>query len=151
MKYSVFGVRLAALLLILATLYGYQVTVADRAQEITRVKAEALQIRRQREDEERERLAILAQKYKNGTFEGEAEGFGGLIKVHVTITEGNISTVDVVEHSGEDEVYFGMAAAVIEEIIAVNDPQVDTVSSATFSSQGIIRAVADAVSKAVKA
>ncbi len=150
MKYSVFGMRLLSLLLILLTLYAYQVSAQSRSAETARVKAQALQLRRQREAEERERLAILAQKYKNGTFEGAAEGFGGPVRVRVVIQDGNISEIDVTEHSGEDEIYFGMASAVIEDIIAYNDPQVDVVSSATFSSQGIIHAVENAVSKAVK-
>ena len=86
-------------------------------------------------------------KLKDGQFTGIAQGFSGPITVRVTITNGLISGVEIISHS-DDAPYFAKAMAVISRILGKPGKTVDTVSTATYSSRGIINAVNNALSKA---
>ena len=85
--------------------------------------------------------------YKDGDYYGSAAGFGGTIKVKVTISGGRISGIDIVSHS-ETASYLSSAKGVINSIIGRQSTNVDTVSGATYSSAGIIKAVRAALEKA---
>ena len=86
-------------------------------------------------------------KLKDGQYTGIAQGFSGPITVKVTITNGLISGVEIISHS-DDAPYFAKAMAVISRILGKPGKTVDTVSTATYSSRGIIGAVNNALSKA---
>lgn len=86
--------------------------------------------------------------YSDGMYEGEAQGFGGPIKVSVTIENGEITSIDVLSHDDEDAAYYDSAVAVIDEMLDAQSTDVDVVSGATFSSNGIIGAVEEALGKA---
>lgn len=88
------------------------------------------------------------QGYTDGTYYGQAQGFGGTIQVKVVISEGSITDIAVVSASGETPSYLSSAKAVISRILAAQSPNVDTVSGATYSSNGIINAVKKALSQA---
>jgi NosR/NirI family transcriptional regulator, nitrous oxide reductase regulator len=97
-----------------------------------------------------EQVAETQSKYIDGTYEGQATGKNPGIKVNVTITGDMISDITIVS-SNDNGDYFDEAAAVIpESIIKAQSTNVETVSGATLSSNGIIKAVEDALSKAVK-
>ena len=147
MKHSVFLLRSFTLLVIIASVWCYQTAAVQRSEVTAQVRAEAFEIRKQREAE-----ASKAQpgKYKDGTYEGEAEGFGGPIRVRVTVSAGKIREIDVYDHAKEDDTYFGMALSVTEQMTEANDTKADIVSGATFSSNGIINAVTKALEKAVR-
>ena len=85
---------------------------------------------------------------KNGTFSGSARGYGGTISVKVTVYGGKIKGITIVSHSGETPAFFDKAKAVVAKILEAQSVDVDTVSGATYSSNGILNAVADALSKA---
>lgn len=87
--------------------------------------------------------------YKDGTYEGEAQGYGGLVKVSVVVSGGAITSVGVLDHSGEDDAYWSMAEALIPKIIEAQSTGVDTVTGATFSSNGILNGVDKALEGAV--
>ncbi len=87
--------------------------------------------------------------YVDGTYYGSATGFGGKIQVEVVIAEGKISSVQVVSAPGETSSYLNRAKAVLGQIVAANSPNVDTVSGATYSSNGILNAVKSALRQAV--
>ena len=89
--------------------------------------------------------------YKDGTYTGEAQGFGGTIQVQVTLSGDEITDIQVTSASGEDAAYLSQGEGVISSIISVQSTDVDTVSGATFSSTGIINAVVDALGKAENA
>ncbi|MCY6484750.1 flavocytochrome c [Clostridium aestuarii] len=82
----------------------------------------------------------------SGTFEGEAKGKNGVIKVEVTIENKEIKKIDVVENH-ESEFTKDTFTKVIDTIIAANSAEVDAISGATITSSAIISAVADAVKK----
>lgn len=86
--------------------------------------------------------------YKNGTYTGDGQGFGGNIQVQVTLENDTITDIQVVSAPGEDSAYLSQGQGVISTILAAQSTDVDTISGATFSSTGIINAVNDAFGKA---
>ena len=70
-----------------------------------------------------------------------------MIQVSVTIENGKIVDVSI-DSSRDDEPYFSDALTVIDDILASNSTQVDTVSGATYSSGGILDAVDAALEQA---
>ena len=86
--------------------------------------------------------------YKDGTYTGSAQGFGGTITVQVTLASDEITDIQVTSAPGEDSAYLSQGEGVISSIISAQSTDVDTVSGATFSSTGIINAVVDALGKA---
>ena len=86
--------------------------------------------------------------YKNGTYTGDGQGFGGNIQVQVTLENDTITDIQVVSAPGEDSAYLSQGQGVISTILAAQSTDVDTISGATFSSTGIINAVNDALGKA---
>ena len=92
--------------------------------------------------------SVPAGGYKDGTYQGSGTGFGGTITVQVTISGGKIAAIDILSASGETGSYFASAKGVISKVISGQTPNVDAVSGATYSSNGIIQAVQNALSKA---
>ena len=86
--------------------------------------------------------------YKDGTYQGSGTGFGGTITVQVTVSGGKIASIDILSASGETGSYFASAKGVISRMISGQTPNVDAVSGATYSSNGIIQAVQNALAKA---
>lgn len=86
--------------------------------------------------------------YKDGTYQGSGTGFGGTITVQVTVSGGKITAVDILSASGETGSYFASAQGVVSKILSSQSPNVDAVSGATYSSNGIIQAVQNALSQA---
>lgn len=155
MKYKNFLLRTVNLLLIAAVLFGYQKTaltraaaVAQRQQEIDEVNAyNATVLAAQAEAE----AASEAEGgYADGTYEGTALGFGDDITVQITIAGGQLTDITVLDASGEDKPYYNQAKAVLDEMLAAQSTEVDTVSGATLTAEGLINAVADALGKAAK-
>lgn len=86
--------------------------------------------------------------YKDGTYQGSGTGFGGTITVQVTVSGGKITAVDILSASGETGSYFASAQGVVSKVLSSQSPNVDAVSGATYSSNGIIHAVQNALSQA---
>ena len=86
--------------------------------------------------------------YKDGTYTGQAKGFGGQVIVDVAIAGSKIDSINIVSADKEDKAYFDMAKGVIEEMMENQSADVDAISGATFSSNGIINAVKQALEKA---
>lgn len=87
---------------------------------------------------------------KDGTFEGEAEGFRPGLKVSVEIKNNSITDIKIIEHNEENSnIYKRAMEELPQSIIGNQDLDVDTVSGCTMTSVGIINAVNDALSKAL--
>ena len=87
----------------------------------------------------------------DGTYQGSAAGYHGDTSVSVAVENGYITAVDVLS-TGDDAEFFSMAkASIIPAIIRAQSVGVDTVSGATFSSNGLIGAVKAALSGALSA
>ena len=92
---------------------------------------------------------VPAGGYADGTYTGSGTGFGGTITVQVTVTDHKIAAINIVDASSETASYFANAQGVISKILASQSPNVDAVSGATYSSNGIITAVQNALSQAI--
>ena len=77
-------------------------------------------------------------------FIGFGKGNNGDIKVKVTKDGDKITAIEVLDHL-ETPGIFEVGLGVVNAIIEANSPEVDTIASATLTSQGIIDAVKDAL------
>lgn len=91
---------------------------------------------------------VPASKYADGIYTGEGTGKKPGIKISVTIEGDKITDIAVVEYNDSDEHFNDVAAEIIPEMISAQSADVDVVSGATMSSEGIIQAVCDALAKA---
>ena len=83
-----------------------------------------------------------------GVYEAEAQGFGGPVKVVVTVTENAITDVTITGES-ETPALGGVAVATLGEVIKqARTPDVDGVSGATVTSTAIIAAATEALTAA---
>ena len=64
--------------------------------------------------------------YKNGTYTGDGQGFGGNIQVQVTLENDTITDIQVVSAPGEDSAYLSQGQGVISTILAAQSTDVDT-------------------------
>ena len=85
--------------------------------------------------------------YKDGTYTGEGDGFKGTVKVQVKIKNSKIKSVKIVSHE-DDAPYFNKAKKLTSTVVKKQTTDVDTVSGATYSSNGILSAIDNALSKA---
>lgn len=87
--------------------------------------------------------------YKDGTYTGSGQGFEGITKVSVTVSNGKIANIQTLSKEDTAEYYQKASNGIMSKIISTQSPNVDTVSGATYSSKGIINAVKNALSQAV--
>ena len=80
----------------------------------------------------------------DGVYKGSATGYRGAVTVAVTILDKKIVSIDILSAS-DDEAFFNRAKGVIDRIILSQSLDVDVVSGATYSSNGIIGAVKNAL------
>jgi uncharacterized protein with FMN-binding domain len=84
----------------------------------------------------------------DGTYTGKGMGYAGYITVEVKIKSQAIKSIKIIKVEADDPPYMEKAKRVIDYILKAQSLDVDTVSGATFSSNGIISAVEDALNKA---
>ena len=138
-----FWIRVVSLVAIVMLLLGYNsvLTAREKDDEIARLKAQVESSAGSTEES-------AESGYKDGTYEGEAEGFGGPISVSVTVEEGKLTELNILSAEKEDGAYLSMAKEIIPTIIEQQTWDVDTISGATFSSTGIKNATQQALEKA---
>lgn len=83
--------------------------------------------------------------FTDGVYEGVGEGFKGNIKVSVTVENGNIKTIDLLEIEDTPGIGDEGAKEVITKIIEKQSTEVEVKSGATVSSNGTMEAVAVAL------
>ena len=138
-----FWIRVVSLIAVVGILVGYNsvLDAREKNEEIAKLKAQVTETQSGESDDS---------NYKDGTYQGEAEGFGGTVAVEVTVEKGKITAVEIVSAQKEDGAYLSMAKDIIPKIIEAQSTDVDTISGATFSSTGIKNASQEALEKAVK-
>ena len=141
-----FWVRLVSMLAIVGVLLGYNSVLDVRAKEdeIARLSAQVAG------NGQSDSGNGGSTNYKDGTYTGEADGFGGTIQVEVKIEKSKIAEINVISAEKEDGAYLSMAKDIIPKIIVAQSADIDTISGATFSSTGIKNASEQALEKAVK-
>lgn len=145
-----FWIRMISAAAIVISLMGYNSVLEARAkeEEIAKLNAEL----------EGVRLAGIitsdtsenTMDYKDGVYTGEADGFGGIIAIEVTIEDKKIADIKITSAENEDGAYLTMAEDIIPSILEKQSAEVDTISGATFSSGGIKNAVKQALEKAAE-
>lgn len=80
-----------------------------------------------------------------GTYKGEADGLNGPIKVEVIVDANKILEVNVLEHDESPGISDNAIKNIPESIVEYQSLNVDTISGATYSSQGILDAVKNAL------
>ncbi|MBZ9623357.1 4Fe-4S binding protein [Clostridium sp. FP2] len=94
---------------------------------------------------------INQSNYTNGTYTGDGTGFkGGTTEIAVTVKDNKITNVETVSNQDTPKFYSRVEGEIVAEIISAQSATVDTISGATYSSEGIINAVKDALSQAKK-
>ncbi|MCI8787083.1 MAG: FMN-binding protein [Eubacterium sp.] len=87
--------------------------------------------------------------YKDGVYTGVGEGFRGTTEVQVTVEDGYIADITVLSFRDDQEFFHKAQSAVIKAILTEQTTDVSAVSGATFSSNSIMDAVADALGSSV--
>lgn len=141
-----FWVRLVSMLAIVGVLLGYNSVLDVRAKE-DEIAWLSVQVAGNGQSDSGNGGSA---NYKDGTYTGEADGFGGTIQVEVKIEKSKIAEINVISAEKEDGAYLSMAKDIIPKIIDAQSADIDTISGATFSSTGIKNASEQALEKAVK-
>lgn len=144
--YAPLGVSLVIAACVVISLSGYQ----TKASEPSKDKKQQVSERVTDAETETENAAEDTQtvtgsfELADGVYKGSATGFSGPVTVAVTIMDKKITSIDILS-STDDEAFFNRAKGVIDRIIASQSFDVDVVSGATYSSNGIIGAVKNAL------
>lgn len=144
--YAPLGVSLVIAACVVISLSGYQ----TKASEPSKDKKQQVSERVTDTETETENAAENTQTatgsfdLADGVFKGSATGFSGPVTVAVTIMDKKITSIDILS-STDDEAFFNRAKGVIDRIISSQSFDVDVVSGATYSSNGIIGAVKNAL------
>ncbi len=89
--------------------------------------------------------------YIDGVYQATAKGFRAGLVVEVTIENDIIVSVVVISHNEVHKSFWGVPVRVIpQRIIEAQSTDVHTVSGATRTSRGIIKAVNDALNQALR-
>ena len=79
--------------------------------------------------------------FQNGIYTGTGEGYRGKVTVTVKVADGKITEL-VLDDYADDKSYMERAEnRIFQEMISRQNTDVDTVSGATYSSNGLIEAV----------
>lgn len=93
-------------------------------------------------------FGVQAQEFTAGAYAGTGAGRNGDIKVVVTLSDSVIENVEIVEHEETAGISDPAIAQIPAGIIATQSLEVDSISGATITSDGIKEAVADALALA---
>ena len=99
------------------------------------------------EDEDREAF-IEAGRFPDltdGIYTGVADAFRGDVEVQVTVENQKVKDISILSYCDNEEYFFKAAPIVIQQMKDEQSLNVDAVSGATYSSNGIIHAVANAL------
>lgn len=141
-----FWTRAISLVAVIVCLTGYNTVLDKREQAEEKLKEQQAELEQEQSGNAAEESIEVA--YKDGTYTGEAQGFGGPVDVEVIIENGKISEINITSAEKEDGAYLSMAEDIIPMIIEAQSADVDTISGATFSSTGIKEAVTQALEEA---
>lgn len=102
----------------------------------------------EQEESEDKQFFIEAGRFQDltdGIYTGSADAFRGDVEVQVTVEKQKVTDISILSYCDTEEYFFRAAPAVIEQMKAEQSLNVDAVSGATYSSNGIIHAVANAL------
>ena len=142
--YAPLGVSLVIAACVVISLSGYQTKASEPSKDKKHQVSERVTDTETEDAAEDTQTATGSFELADGVYKGSATGFSGPVTVAVTIMDKKITSIDILS-STDDEAFFNRAKGVIDRIIASQSFDVDVVSGATYSSNGIIGAVKNAL------
>ncbi|MFW5994779.1 MAG: RnfABCDGE type electron transport complex subunit D [Spirochaetia bacterium] len=97
------------------------------------------------DDEPDEESAGAFEDLEDGTYSGTGSGYAGDIDLEVTVESGEVTGIEVTDHSETRQIFDSAWETLRDSIISEQTTEVDTVSGATGSSTGILQAMEDAL------
>ena len=94
---------------------------------------------------EAEEEALPKLPYADGVYVGSSRGYGGAVRVQVTMENGSITEVEVLDASHETKQFLRRAKRLLTTVVDAQSWEVDAVSEATYTSRGILGAVQNAL------
>ena len=94
---------------------------------------------------EAEEEALPKLPYADGVYVGSSRGYGGTIRVQVTMENGSITEVGILDASHETKQFLRRAKRLLTTVVEAQSWEVDAVSEATYTSRGILGAVQNAL------
>ena len=94
---------------------------------------------------EAEEEALPKLPYADGVYVGSSRGYGGAVRVQVTMENGNITEVEILDASHETKQFLRRAKRLLTTVVEAQSWEVDAVSEATYTSRGILGAVQNAL------
>ena len=89
-----------------------------------------------------------AEAYKDGEYEGAAQGNSSEIKLKVKVEGGKIAAIEILDQAETESIFNGVVDKLIPDILGSQSTSVDTVSGGTVSSEAILKAVDQALAQA---
>ena len=83
--------------------------------------------------------------YADGVYIGSSRGYGGAVRVQVTMENGSITEVEILDASHETKQFLRRAKRLLTTVVDAQSWEVDAVSEATYTSRGILGAVQNAL------
>ena len=122
------------------------VTVEEQTEVRSEMKTEEKEVSSESDDK-----TEPASEYADGTWEGEGLGLNGPVRAALTVEDGRITEIKILERTDDDPYFTDARVELVPKILEQQSADVDTVSGATFSSEGILEAVEEALKHAVEA
>lgn len=98
--------------------------------------------------QETSKAPVVQNKYKDGKFSGSAYGYDGNIYVTITIKDDKITNIEATSDESDPWYFESCVENVTSQIISSQSTNVDATSGATYSSEGIMAAVEQALNSA---
>lgn len=128
-----FWIKTINVILVVGILAAYQQVALHRQREVDACETSS---------------QTVSGNYVDGTYEGTGTGFGGEICVQVVIQDGLIQSAKVMKAEKETPEYLASAEKLLDDVLAKQSSEVDTISGATLSSNGILEALRQALGEA---
>ena len=83
--------------------------------------------------------------YADGVYVGSSRGYGGAVRVQVTMENGSITEIEILDAFHETKQFLRRAKRLLTTVVDAQSWEIDAVSEATYTSRGILGAVQNAL------
>ena len=145
---KIFIIKAINLGLICVILYGYQSYAMDYKGQIEEYEEDAVgKAWNEAGTIQKEEITENNSEnlFQDGIYEGSGAGFGGEIRVQVEICDGKIFSVKILSAENETADYLKSAERILTDVVKKQSIEVDTISGATLSSNGILEGIRNAL------
>ena len=89
--------------------------------------------------------SAIAVEFTPGSYEGTGKGYAGDIKVSVTVDQNSITGIEVLEQNETEGVGGAALPTLVDRVLDTQSLAIDAVAGATYTSQGFLEAVTQAI------